>query len=176
MPVSSFREAAAAWLAEDPDPKTAAELRELLARTDEAAERELTKVKLLDYLHTRIGLTLEAVVTGVEEFGLFVQGTELPAEGLVHVSSLNDDFYRFDRASHTLSGYRSGNRFRLGDSVFVAVARVDVDRRELDLRIVGRGKAVAHPSRIGSKRERKAAKARGKSKGAKAKSKGKRRR
>jgi len=109
-------------------------------RRSEAAERELTKVKLLDYLSTRIGTTLDAVVTGVEEFGLFVQGIELPAEGLVHVSSLQDDFYRYDRATHTLSGYRSGNRFRLGDSVQVAVARVDVDRRELDLRLVGRGK------------------------------------
>ena len=103
-------------------------------RRSEAAERELVKVKLLDYLSSRIGLELDAVVTGVEEFGLFVQGIELPAEGLVHVSSLSDDFYRFDRASHTLSGYRSGNRFRLGDSVRVTVARVDVDRRELDLR------------------------------------------
>ena len=67
-------------------------------RRAEAAERELTKVKLLDYLSTRIGDELEAVVTGVEEFGLFVQGLELPAEGLIHVSSLQDDFYRYDRA------------------------------------------------------------------------------
>ncbi len=56
------------------------------------------------------------MVTGVEEFGLFVQGIELPAEGLMHVSSLADDYYRFDRASHTLTGYRSGNSFRLGDA------------------------------------------------------------
>ncbi len=68
-------------------------------RRSEAAERELTKVKLLEYLSTRIGTTMEAVVTGVEEFGLFVQGLELPAEGLVHVSSLQDDFYRYDRAA-----------------------------------------------------------------------------
>ena len=61
----------------------------------------------------------------------------------MHVSSLQDDFYRFDRASHTLSGHRSGNRYRLGDNVRVAVARVDVDRRELDLRMVARGKAAA---------------------------------
>lgn len=116
-------------------------------RRAEAAERELTKVKLLDYLSTRIGLTLEAIVTGVEEFGLFVQGVELPAEGLVHVTSLADDFYRFDRASHTLSGYRSGNKYRLGDQVVVTVARVDVDRRELDLRIVARGKQAEHKRR-----------------------------
>jgi ribonuclease R len=124
-------------------------------RRAEGAERELTKVKLLDYLSSRIGLKLEAVVTGVEEFGLFVQGIELPAEGLVHVSSLSDDFYRFDRASHTLAGYRSGNSYRLGDQVQVAVARVDVDRRELDLRIVARGKP-AHASNRPGKKERKA--------------------
>lgn len=107
-------------------------------RRAEAAERELTKVKLLEYLSTRIGEVLQGVVTGVEEFGLFVQGVELPAEGLVHVTSLQDDYYRYDRQSHTLSGFRSGNNFRLGDHVRVSVARVDVDRRELDFRIVGR--------------------------------------
>jgi ribonuclease R len=129
-------------------------------RRSEAAERELTKVKLLDYLSTRIGTTLEAVVTGVEEYGLFVQGLELPAEGLVHVTSLADDFYRYDRRSHTLAGHRSGNRYRLGDPVFVSVARVDVDRRELDFRIVARGKQQPERHRrIGSKKQRKAGKA-----------------
>ncbi len=124
-------------------------------RLSEAAERELTKVKLLDYLSTRIGLTMEAVVTGVEEFGLFVQGLELPAEGLVHVSSLQDDFYRYDRASHTLSGYRSGNRYRLGDSVHVAVVRVDVDRRSLDFRLEPRDRSAASAKPAGAKRQRK---------------------
>jgi ribonuclease R len=104
----------------------------------EAAERELTKVKLLNYMSQRIGEELDAIVTGVEEFGLFVQGIALPAEGLVHVSSLVDDHYHFDRASHSLSGHRSGNSFRLGDKVRVSVFRVDVDRRELDFRLVGR--------------------------------------
>jgi ribonuclease R len=113
-------------------------------RRAEAAERELTKVKLLNYLSTRIGDKLKGVITGVEEFGLFVQGIELPAEGLVHVSSLQDDFYRFDKRSHSLTGHRAGNAFRLGDPVEVMIARVDVDRRELDFRLVARGKA---PSR-----------------------------
>src|ERR1700744_2180329 len=57
-------------------------------RRAEAAERELTKVKLLNYLSTRIGEELAGVVTGVEEFGLFVQGTPLPAQGVVPVLSL----------------------------------------------------------------------------------------
>jgi ribonuclease R len=104
----------------------------------DAAERELKKVKLLAYLSERIGEEMEAVITGVESFGLFVQGVELPAEGLIRVDSLVDDFYRFDRATHTLAGNRSGNMFRLGDMVRVAVARVDLERRELDFRLVAR--------------------------------------
>ncbi|NQT13823.1 MAG: ribonuclease R [Planctomycetes bacterium] len=106
----------------------------------EAAERELTKLKLLAYLKERIGEEMDAVVTGVESFGLFVQGIRLPAEGLVHISSLQDDQYDFDRATHTLTGHRSGNMFRLGDPLRVAVLRVDLDRRELDFRLVRRGK------------------------------------
>ncbi len=107
-------------------------------RRAEAAERELTKVKLLNYLATRIGEKMAGIITGVEEFGLFVQGIELPGEGLVHVSSLQDDFYRYDKRSHLLTGHRAGNAFRLGDVVEVQIARVDVDRRELDFRLVGR--------------------------------------
>ena len=133
-------------------------------RRSEEAERELTRVKLLEYLSTRIGTTMEGVVTGVEEYGLFVQGIELPADGLVHVTSLADDYYRYDRRAHTLIGHRAGNAYRLGDQVTVTVARVDVDRRELDYRIVARGKTAAPPKRIGTKRERKAKKEKAKTK------------
>ncbi len=104
----------------------------------ESAERELTKLKLLTYLSGRIGEEMDAVITGVEPFGLFAQGIRLPAEGLIHVDSLADDYYHYDRAAHTLAGHRSGNAFRLGDVIRVAVAHVDVDRRELDFRLVGR--------------------------------------
>ncbi len=109
-----------------------------LERRAEKAERELTRLKLLGYFSERIGEEMDAVVTGVESFGLFVQGTELPAEGLVHIASLVDDYYTFDRTSHTLSGYRSGNSFRLGDPLRVAIAQVDMERRELDFRLVER--------------------------------------
>ncbi len=102
----------------------------------EQAERELVKVKLLSYLAKKIGSQMDAVITGVEEIGLFAQGVELPAEGLVHVDTLGDDFYRYDRETHSLAGHRGGNRFRLGDVIRVEVAHVDVDRRELDFRIV----------------------------------------
>ncbi len=86
---------------------------------------------------------MNAVITGVEDFGLFVQGVELPADGLVHISSLQDDYYRYDATSHSLVGHREGHRYRLGDLVNVEVMRVDVDRRELDFRMVpASGEAV----------------------------------
>jgi ribonuclease R len=113
----------------------------VLERRAEAAERELVKLKLLIFLSSRTGQEMEAVVTGVEPFGLFVQGLELPAEGLVAAESLPDDTYRFDRASHSLVGRRAGNAFRLGDRVRVRVFRVDLDRRSLDFRLVEEGRA-----------------------------------
>lgn len=102
----------------------------------EKAERELKKVKLLNYLKGKIGSQMDAVVTGVEEYGLFAQGVELPAEGLLHVDALQGDYYDFDRQAHTLVGRRSGKVFRLGDVIRVEVAHVDLDRRELDFRLV----------------------------------------
>jgi ribonuclease R len=112
----------------------------------EQAERELVKVKLLSYLAKKIGSQMDAVITGVEEFGLFAQGVELPAEGLVHVDTLGDDHYRYDRETRSLAGHRSGNRFRLGDVIRVEVAHVDIDRRELDFRIV---RKVGHAGESG---------------------------
>jgi ribonuclease R len=108
----------------------------------ESAERELIKVKLLNYLSTKIGEQMDAVVTGVEDFGLFVQGVELPAEGLIRVDALHDDYYHYDERTHTLSG-RRGNTFRLGDVVRVEIAHVDVDRRELDYRLVQKKESAA---------------------------------
>jgi ribonuclease R len=115
----------------------------------ESAERELTTLKLLHYLSGRIGQQMDAVVTGVESYGLFVEGLELPAEGLIRVDSLLDDYYRFDRTTHTLAGYRRGNAYRLGDLLRVAVARVDLERRELDFRLVQRKKRPGTEAKLG---------------------------
>jgi ribonuclease R len=104
-------------------------------RRADLAERELIKVKLLTYLERRIGLEMEAVITGVADYGFFAQAEELPVEGLVHVDSLLDDYYYFDAASHTLTGRRSRRHYRLGDKVHVQVARVDLARRQLDFRV-----------------------------------------
>ena len=102
-------------------------------RRAEQAERELTKVKLLVLLQTRVGEVLDGLVTGVEEFGLFVQSKKFLIDGLVHVSTLPPDDYQLSRTSMVLRGMRHKRQYRLGDSVQVRVIRVDVSRRQLDL-------------------------------------------
>ena len=102
-------------------------------RRAEAAERELIRLKLLLYLVEHVGKTFHAIIVGVEDFGLFCRLCELPVEGLIHVTSLADDYYYLEPETHTLIGRRSGRRHRLGDREVVRVAHVDVDRRQLDL-------------------------------------------
>ena len=102
-------------------------------RRAETAERELIRVKLLTYLEGHIGKECHAIIVGVEEFGLFCRLVELPVEGLIHVTSLADDYYYLEAGTHTLVGRGSGKRHRLGDRALVRIAHVDVDRRELDL-------------------------------------------
>lgn len=102
-----------------------------------AAERELTKIKLLTYMAERVGDEMDAVITGVERFGIFCQGVEIPVEGLIHIAALDpNEYFDHDRTTFSLIGRRTGKTYRLGDRVRVQVAHVDVDRRELDFRLV----------------------------------------
>jgi ribonuclease R len=126
--------------------KVAADETEMLALGDhcskmerraETAERELIKLKILLFLTRKLGERFDAVITGVADYGFFAQVEQFPAEGLVHISSLIDDFYQFDEAGHALEGKRTRKRFRLGDRVRVEVARVDIQKRMLDFRLVG---------------------------------------
>jgi ribonuclease R len=106
-----------------------------MERRAETAERELVKLKILQHVSTRLGEKLEAVITGVAEYGFFAQAVQFPAEGLIHISSLTDDYYQFDSDSRSLYGRRTNQRYRLGDRVTVEVARVDVQKRMLDFRL-----------------------------------------
>lgn len=114
-------------------------------RRAESAERELKKVKLLHYLSDKIGWKQEAMITGVERFGIFCMGVQLPAEGLVHVKRLPDDGYDYDQKSHTLTARRSGAVYRLGDRVQVEVAAIDLHKRLLEYKLVPQTSAGKKP-------------------------------
>ena len=100
-------------------------------RADEA-EREITKLKLLRHLEGRIGEVMEGVITGVEEFGLFVQLKDLLLDGLVHVRNLVDDFYKLDRKRMAMVGNRRGRVFRVGQELRVKIDHIDFFKREAD--------------------------------------------
>jgi ribonuclease R len=105
-------------------------------RRAERAERELIKLKLLTFMNKRIGSDWRAIITGVADYGFFAQLEELPVEGMVHISTLEDDYYHFDEAGMTLQGRRAKKRYRLGDRIKVRVVRVDLQRRQMDFRVV----------------------------------------
>jgi ribonuclease R len=103
----------------------------------EWAEREVIRIKLLHFLNKKIGEVMPGVISGVTPEGFFVRGTKFPAEGFVRVQSLPTDRYRFERRGQMLTGFRDGNSFRLGDTVTVKIAEVDLARRELILLLEG---------------------------------------
>lgn len=107
-----------------------------MERRAATAERELVKVKLLELMTSQLGDHKSAVITGVAEYGFFAQLKDLPVEGLVHISSLHDDIYRYDSDTHSLTGMKFKRRFRLGDDLTVEIARVDMPKRQLDFRPV----------------------------------------
>ena len=119
-------------------------------------------------------------ITGVEDFGLFAQGLEIPAEGLVPLINLPDDRYDYDKRAHALVG-RRGNRFRLGDKVEVEIFAVDMDERKLELKVVGtvesndRPNSKDRPISMDDFRPKKDKEKKGKGKGKKEKGKKKKR-
>ncbi|MGL6225725.1 MAG: ribonuclease R family protein [Thermoguttaceae bacterium] len=109
-----------------------------LERRAESAERECVKLKLISYLQERPGLKMSGLISGVIRAGLFVEGTDIPAEGFIPLETIQDDYYWFDREEQTLRGRRTGRTFRLGDTVHVQLERVDPNAREVQFRLIGK--------------------------------------
>jgi len=151
-----------------PDPAAEARLREALPemgrhlsereRKATDAERELTEWKKVRFMAGKLGESFRGYVTGVQSFGLFVELEEVYVQGLVHVSSMTDDYYLFDEKAHHLKGENTKKAYRLGDKVEVQVVRVDLERRQIDfglldvLKRAGRPRSGSAPSRPPARR------------------------
>ncbi len=106
-------------------------------RRSESAERELRQVKVLELLGDKhVGDEFKGVLTGITNFGVFVQLDTYLAEGLVRYEDLMDDWWDVDSKAGVIKGQRSGTVMRIGDAVKVRIMRVDVPRRELDIVIL----------------------------------------
>ena len=101
-------------------------------RADDAT-RDVTAWLKCEYLQDRIGETFAGVIAGVTRFGIFVELENLFVEGLVHINSLGQDYFRFDQAQQRLVGERTNRVYCLGDKIQVVIARVDLDERKVDL-------------------------------------------
>ncbi len=116
-------------------PEIARHTSEMERRADDA-ERELLQWKKVKFMADKVGDEFEGYVTGVAAFGLFVELIEHYVEGLVHVSTMADDYYRFVESAHMLRGENTHKVYRLGDKVLVQVIRVNMDVRQIDLGLV----------------------------------------
>ena len=100
-------------------------------RADDAT-REVVAWLKCEYMQDKLGQVFRGRISAVTGFGIFVELDEVFVEGLVHVTSLKNDYYAFDAAKHRLGGERGGHVSRLGDKITVLVARVDLDERKID--------------------------------------------
>lgn len=102
----------------------------------EDATRDVEAWLKAEYMENHVGEEFDGVITGVTNFGLFVQITELQIDGLVHVTSLANDYYHYESGTQRLVGERTGRKFALGDAMRVRVHKVDLDTRRIDFRPV----------------------------------------
>jgi ribonuclease R len=101
-------------------------------RTAMEAERRSVKLKQIQFLQDKLGEEFHAVISGVVNYGIFVELTDILAEGLIRVRDLEGDFYVLDEKKYSLIGKRTKKQFRLGDKISVKLVRVDIDNLELD--------------------------------------------
>ena len=134
-----------------------------MERNAAAAERELIELKLLHFLKKHIGDKMEAVISRVFADGIHARCIKLPVDGFIPITTLPNDKYRFERRGQMISGFKEGNRFRLGDLLTVRVAKVDLQDRQLYLEAVKNhtargeakpGRGAAKKSRYKSKRKK----------------------
>ncbi|GKU83300.1 ribonuclease R [Niallia sp. NCCP-28] len=107
-----------------------------MERRSVEAERETDELKKSEYMLDKIGEEYDGIISSVTNFGMFVELTNT-IEGLVHVSYMTDDYYRYDERHFAMIGERTGKVFRIGDEITVRVVSVNKDERAIDFEIVG---------------------------------------
>ncbi len=100
------------------------------------AERSSIKYKMVEFMQDKVGMTFEGNVSGITEWGMFVEIAETKVEGLVALRDIKEDYLQFNEESMSLYGKRSGKRFILGDSVKIKVEKANLEQKQLDFSLV----------------------------------------
>jgi ribonuclease R len=124
-------------------------------RADEATRDAIDWLKC-EYMMDKVGESFDGIITSVNSFGLFVELNEIYVDGLIHITALENDYYHFDPVNHRLTGERSGETFRLGDSIRVKLAAVNLDERKIDFLLddAGKGSQGKRRARRGPSRKK----------------------
>jgi len=96
------------------------------------AERTSIKYKQVEFMSDKVGMTFDGVISGVTEWGIYVELAENACEGMVPIRDLDDDYYEFDEKTYSLVGSRKKRRYSLGDPMKIKVARANLERKQLD--------------------------------------------
>jgi len=96
------------------------------------AERDSIKYKQVEYMGEHVGETFDGVITGVTEWGIYVEESKSKAEGLVRIGSIGDDYYIFDKKNFRITGQKTKNKFSLGDQVKVKLTKADLESKTID--------------------------------------------
>lgn len=118
-------------------------------RADEAS-RDVIRWLKTEYMMDKVGEVYDGIISGVTNFGLFVELKDIFVEGLVHITALGNDYYHFDPVKHRLMGERTKQVFGLGDMVTVEVARVDLDEARIDFELKGYQPKIIKRGKSGS--------------------------
>ena len=97
-----------------------------------SAERESKKLKQVEYMSDKIGQVFQGTISGVTEWGFYVEEKETKSEGMIKIRDIGSDYYEFDKKTYSIVGQKTKKRFTLGDTVTFKVAGVDLDRKTLD--------------------------------------------
>ncbi len=100
------------------------------------AERASIKYKQVEFMSDKLGQTFDGVISGVSEWGIYVQLNENKCEGMVPIRDLDDDYYIFDEKNYCLEGHRYNKKYQLGDVINVQVARANLEKKQLDFALV----------------------------------------
>ncbi|MEY2664903.1 MAG: hypothetical protein RLZZ480_8 [Candidatus Parcubacteria bacterium] len=100
------------------------------------AERDSIKYKQVEFLMNRIGETFEGVITGVTDWGIYVQEKNTLADGMVRLASIKSDYFEHEATKYRIKGKKTGKTYRLGDEVKVKLIRADKDERQLDFELI----------------------------------------
>lgn len=120
------------------------------------AERASIKYKQVEFMSLQERRTIySGVVTGVTDFGIFVEITSTSCEGMVRLGDLKDDFYELDKANYRIVGKRTGRVINFGDTVKVSVKGTDLERRSMDLELVALGEKMILPQTSSNRRDKK---------------------